>query len=126
MARILVVDDSGFQRKKTCRVLHRAGYETSDAPDGKAALEAIERETPDLVITDLNMPTMTGMELLAALQERGFTPPVVVLTSDVQDATREECMVHGAAEVMTKPVNDDRLLVTVESFLGPVQGEAAS
>ena len=125
MARILVVDDSGFQRKRTCRVLHRAGYETLDAADGKAALEAVEREAPDLVITDLNMPTMTGMEFLAALQERGITLPVVVLTSDVQEATREECVERGAAEVLNKPVNDDRLLVTVEAFVGPGQ-EAAS
>jgi CheY-like chemotaxis protein len=125
MARILVVDDSGFQRKRTCRVLHRVGYETFDAPDGKAALEIIERDAPDLVITDLNMPVMTGMEFLAALQERGLTLPVVVLTSDVQDATREQCIERGAAEVLNKPVNDDRLLVTVEGFLGPAQ-EAAS
>ena len=125
MARILVVDDSGFQRKRTCRVLHRAGYETIDAPDGKAALEAVERDAPDLVITDLNMPTMTGMEFLAAAQERGWTLPIVVLTSDVQDTTREECIERGAAEVLNKPVQDDRLLVTVEAFLGPAQ-EAAS
>ncbi len=125
MARILVVDDSGFQRKRTCRVLHRAGYETIDAPDGKAALEAVEREAPDLVITDLNMPTMTGMEFLVAAQERGWTVPIVVLTSDVQDTTREECIERGAAEVLNKPVQDDRLLVTVEAFLGPAQ-EAAS
>ncbi len=125
MARILVVDDSGFQRKRTCRVLHRAGYETIDAPDGKAALESVERDAPDLVITDLNMPTMTGMEFLAAMQERGLTLPIVVLTSDVQDTTREECIERGAAEVLNKPVQDDRLLVTVEAFLGPAQ-EAAS
>jgi len=125
MARILVVDDSGFQRKRTCRVLHRVGYETLDAPDGKAALEIVERESPDLVITDLNMPVMTGMEFLTALQERGVVLPVVVLTSDVQDTTREECLERGAAEVLNKPVNDDRLLVTVEGFLGPAQ-EAAS
>lgn len=125
MTRILVVDDSGFQRKRTCRLLHRAGYETLDAPDGKAALEAVEREAPDLVITDLNMPTMTGMELLEAVQERGLTLPIVVLTSDVQDTTREACMERGAAEVLNKPVHDDRLLVTVEAFLGPAK-EAAS
>jgi two-component system chemotaxis response regulator CheY len=125
MARILVVEDSGFQRKKTCRVLHRAGYETMDAPDGRVALECVEHDQPDLVITDLNMPNMTGMEFLAALQERGIVLPVVVLTSDVQDATREECIERGAAEVLNKPVNDDRLLVTVEGFIGPAQ-EAAS
>ncbi len=106
-------------------MLHRVGYETVDAPDGKAALEIVEREAPDLVITDLNMPVMTGMEFLAALQERGLALPVVVLTSDVQDATREECLERGAAEVLNKPVNDDRLLVTIEGFLGPGQ-EAAS
>jgi len=125
MARILVVDDSGFQRKRTCRVLHRAGYETLDAPDGKAALEAVERDAPDLVITDLNMPTMTGMEFLAAVQERGLSLPIVVLTSDIQETTREECIERGAAEVLNKPVNDDRLLVTVEAFLGPAQAAAS-
>jgi twitching motility two-component system response regulator PilH len=125
MARILVVDDSGFQRKRTCRVLHRAGYETLDAPDGRAALEAVERDAPDLVITDLNMPTMTGMEFLAAVQERGLSLPIVVLTSDLQETTREECIERGAAEVLNKPVNDDRLLVTVEAFLGPAQAAAS-
>ena len=126
MARILVVDDSGFQRKKTCRILHRAGYESVEAADGALGLAAIVEHEPDLVVTDLNMPNMTGMELLEALQEQGTDVPVVVVTSDVQEVTREECMERGAAEVLGKPVSEDRLRLTIEAFLGPMeQSESA-
>ncbi len=119
MARILVVDDSGFQRKKACRVLERAGYETCAAADGQEALKSIEEDPPDFVVTDLNMPNMSGMELLDALQARGSDIPVLVVTSDVQESTREEAIERGAAEMLNKPVSEDRLIVTIQNFLGP-------
>ncbi|MCK4305576.1 MAG: response regulator [Candidatus Eisenbacteria sp.] len=124
MARILIVDDSGFQRKRMCRVLNRAGYDTQEASDGQKALEAIEECVPDFIVTDLNMPNMTGMELLAKAQERDVDIPIIVLTSDVQDTTREECIERGAAEVMNKPYNEDRLLLAIETYLGPQEDVA--
>ncbi len=125
MARILVVDDSAFQRKKICRMLERAGHQTYQAVDGQDALRNVESGAPDMVVTDLNMPNMTGMEFLSTLREQGSELPVLVVTSDVQDSTREECMMLGAAELLNKPVNEDRLRIMVEGFIGPGQ-EAAS
>ena len=68
------------------------------------------------------MPVMTGMELLTGVQEKGLDIPVVVVTSDIQDTTREEALERGAAELLNKPVNEDRLRVTIEGFLGPTEG----
>ncbi|MBU1701240.1 MAG: response regulator [Candidatus Eisenbacteria bacterium] len=125
MAKILVVDDSSFQRKKVGRLLERIGFEICEAEDGLGALRAVEETKFDLVITDLNMPKMDGLEFLERLREGEHDLPVIVLTSDVQESTRELCLEFGAAEFLNKPIVADRLRLAVESFLGP-QGEAAA
>ena len=122
MAMVLVVDDSAFQRKKTCRMLERGGYQSCQAEDGQDALRVIEEECPDFIISDLNMPNMSGMELLTAMMEQEIGIPVLVVTSDVQDATREEAMEKGAAGVLNKPLNEDKLRITIEGFLGAQDG----
>ncbi len=123
MALVLVVDDSAFQRKKTCRMLERGGFETTEASDGEKALEVVKAKQLDFILSDLNMPNMTGIELLRKLQEQENDIPIAIITSDVQETTREECMEHGAAEVLNKPFNEDKLRIMLENYLGPQEGE---
>lgn len=118
MALVLVVDDSAFQRKKVCKMLERGGYQSCQAEDGRNALRVIEEESPDFILCDLNMPNMGGMELLRVMMEREISIPTLVVTSDVQEATKEEALEYGAAGVLNKPLNEDVLRVTIDGFLG--------
>lgn len=118
MAAVLIIDDSRFQRGLIRRAVEAAGHEALDAADGRAGLELSADVTPDVVLMDLVMPGIDGMELLGLFQERGFTAPVVVLTSDVQDSTRARCLALGAAAFVNKPVQAIELRAVIDEVLG--------
>ena len=82
-ATVLVVDDSMLVRHTVCRWLEERGFQVEAVSNGAEALEAVERKTPDLIITDLEMPRMTGSQLLSAVKSRPRSAhvPVVVLSS---------------------------------------------
>jgi len=82
MFRVLVIDDSMLIRHTVCRFLEERGFEVEAADDGLSALEPLRLRPPDLVVTDMNMPGMTGGDLIAYLKARQETAsiPVVVLT----------------------------------------------
>jgi diguanylate cyclase (GGDEF)-like protein len=87
VTRVLVVDDNLIVRRLTCARLRAAGYAVDDAPDGQAAIEAFERVPFHVVITDVSMPRLDGLELLAALRGRERPPEVILLTgSHASDA----------------------------------------
>ncbi|MFN8105566.1 MAG: response regulator [Acidimicrobiia bacterium] len=118
MAAVLIIDDSRFQRGVIRRAVEAAGHEALEAADGHAGLERSVAVAPDVVLMDLVMPGIDGMELLGLFRERGFTAPVVVLTSDVQDSTRARCLDLGAAAFVNKPVQEVELRAVIDDVLG--------
>ncbi len=106
MSSILIADDSMFQRFMLRKIASSLGHEVIEAADGSQLLEKAQASPPDLILMDLNMPGLSGMEVLEALKERGSALKVVVITADIQHTTRARCMDLGAAEVMNKPLDD--------------------
>jgi len=117
MARILVTDDSNFLRRRTCAILKEAGHDILEADTGNACLEAITEHSPDVLFLDLVMPEMDGFEVLQALQDAAYDLPVIVLTADIQDTVKTECMKLGAAGFINKPPKTDEVLATLAMAL---------
>jgi len=118
MAKILIVDDSSFQRRLVRGLLTRMGHEVSEADSGSAGLDALETEAPDLMIVDLLMPDLTGYQVLERLQWSSVATPRIVLTADVQDAARLQCLELGASHVLNKPPKEEQLREAIEKALG--------
>lgn len=126
MPTVLVVDDARFARVTVIRHLHSAGYKTLEASDGQNALETIEahRDDIDVILSDMLMPNLDGVGLLAALQERDIRIPCIMLTADIQATTREKCEALGCFGFINKPPSAERVLPVVASALE--RGEKAS
>jgi two-component system, chemotaxis family, chemotaxis protein CheY len=116
--RILVVDDSGMARRGTRRVLEGAGYAVAEAEDGIAALERYFVDKPDLVVLDLVMKGMYGLEVLSKLRELDPAARVIVLSADIQTSSRQMVNDAGAAAFLNKPVAADDLLAAISGALG--------
>ncbi len=114
MIRVLVVDDDGAARAAMKALLTAKGYETDIAVDGQAAIERLVELPPDLVVTDLEMPRMNGMDLLKELHERHPELPVIVVTSASNVQSAVAAMRAGATDYITKPVEFEDLLVAIE------------
>jgi chemosensory pili system protein ChpA (sensor histidine kinase/response regulator) len=119
---VVVADDSISVRKFVGRMLEKAGYRVRLASDGLEASEIIAEVGCHLVITDLEMPRMNGYELLAHLRQDPMTSriPVLVVTSRAGAKHRDRAMKEGASAFLTKPVQEDQLISTVESLVEPV------
>ena len=120
MTRILVVDDSALARRMLSTLLSGAGYEVLEAEDGDVALEQYFLNKPDLVMLDLVMRGLNGLELLTKLKELDPSARVVVATADIQDLTRQMVMEHGAKGYVTKPFKASEVLNAVAAALKEV------
>ncbi len=114
MAKILVVDDKEMMRDSVATILGRRGHTVATAPGGEAALERIAEKRPDAVITDLQMPGMSGLDLLAAIRRIDEGLPVVFMTAYGSVETAVEAMREGAFDYVTKPFGGDELAISVE------------
>jgi|TARA_Y100000294_G_C8337568_1_gene249335 CheY-like chemotaxis protein len=110
------VDDSLFQRRNVRRILKNEGHEILEASDGAEAMGIIDSDDPDFVVLDLLMPNVDGIGVLTSLSDRMSSPTVIVLTSDVQDSTKKQCLNLGASMVMNKPPDADELRQAVNGF----------
>ena len=117
--RILVVDDSGLARRRTRTILEGAGYEVAEAEDGISALERYFLSKPDIVVLDLVMKGMYGLEVLAKLREIDPAARVIVVSADVQKSSHELVAAAGASGFLMKPVDPDQILQLVRSTLEP-------
>jgi len=115
--KILLVDDSGMARRSSRQILESAGYVVAEAEDGLVALERYFLEKPDLVLLDLVMKGMNGLDVLKKLTEMDDRARVIVLSADVQDSSRELAEAAGAAHFLNKPVQRDALLSAIERVL---------
>ena len=117
MVKILVIDDSSFQRKIISSILKEEGYELVTAENGKDAIESLSTSVPDLIISDLLMPEFDGFYLLEQMNAGKVKIPTLIVTSDIQKPTREKCYQMGARGLINKPVHKDSLLPTVKKIL---------
>ena len=118
MARILVVDDSGLSRRISRRILEGAGHEVVDSPDGLTALERYALDRPDLVLLDVTMAEMDGLEVLRQLRAMDPEARVVMVTADVQTSTQVLAEAGGAVGFVPKPLAAEAVLHAVEAALG--------
>lgn len=103
MAKVLIIDDTLFMRGLMADIVEGSGHQPIQAGDGIEGLEAIERDNPDLVFLDLSMPRMDGFGVLKALREKATSPPVIVLSADIQPQIKERVLNLGAMDFMNKP-----------------------
>ena len=117
---IIVADDSISVRKFVGRMLEKNGYRVKLAADGMEAAELVSQHGCHLVITDLEMPRMTGYELMVQLRQNPSTRriPVMVVTSRAGAKHRDRAMKEGASSFLTKPVQEDQLIAAVEQLMG--------
>jgi len=117
---IVVVDDSISVRKFVGRMLEKNGYRVNLAADGLEAAELVAQQGCHLVITDLEMPRMTGYELMVQLRQSPSTRriPVMVVTSRAGAKHRDRALKEGAVAFLTKPVQEDQLIAAVEQLIG--------
>ncbi|MBQ6057050.1 MAG: response regulator [Treponema sp.] len=118
--KILAVDDSVSIRKSITFILGQEGYEVVEAVDGNDALAKARAEKFDLVITDINMPGMDGIELIKNLrQEAGYKfTPLIALTTENQMSKMEEGKAAGATGWIVKPFVAEKLLAVVKKVTG--------
>ena len=115
--KVLLVDDSGLARRSTRRVLEQAGYTVVEAEDGLSALERFALEKPDLVLLDLVMAGMYGLDVLARLREMDPGARVVVMSADIQTSSRDLVQSAGASGFITKPAAPAAVVAMVEKVL---------
>ena len=119
MIRVLVADDSRVMRQIVIRTLRQAGYDwdVREAADGAQALEAIRADEPDVVLSDWNMPEMTGIELLRRLRQEGFGTPFGFVTSEGSPEMREKAEAAGALFLIAKPFTPEGFREVIEPVL---------
>ena len=119
MSTVLIVDDSPSMRQLIKTTLEAAGHRVIQAVDGVDALAAAQHNDLDLVITDVHMPNMDGITLVAKLRELEATrlTPILVLTTELDDERKKQARANGATGWMNKPIDDVRMLTTIARVL---------
>jgi two-component system chemotaxis response regulator CheY len=116
-AKILLVDDSALARRSVRQMLESAAYVVVEAEDGLVALERYFLEKPDLVLLDLVMNGMMGLDVLQKLHEMDPKVRAIVVSADIQHSSRELAVAGGARDFLNKPVDRGSLLKAVAAVL---------
>jgi len=118
-ARILVIDDDEKTREIMRLILEKKGYETVEAESGESALEAMKAELPDLILLDVEMPGISGFEVVKRLKadSRTRTIPVIMVTGLGDQSSRLEALANGAEDYLPKPVDPTELWMRVRNHL---------
>ena len=115
--KILIVDDSALSRRTLRRICETAGYDVVEANDGMTALEVYFLEKPRLVLLDLVMKGMYGLDVLAKLREMDPNALVIVASADIQSSTRQMSAEAGAQAFINKPFVSEQVIAAVEAAL---------
>lgn len=117
MAKILVIDDSGWARRVLRQTLEPLGHEVVEAASGLAGLEAYAVHAPDLVLLDLTMEDMGGLEVLGRVREMDPGARVIVVSADIQRSTGRDVADAGAFRFLAKPAEPAELVEAVQAAL---------
>ncbi len=118
MSRVLAVDDTRALRAMLADCLRKGGHEVVLACDGVEALEALRAHQPDMVITDLNMPRMNGLDFIEAARKepQGRDLPMLLLTTETAQALKDRARQVKATGWLTKPFDPEQILGLVEQL----------
>ena len=117
MSTILIVDDSAVARRRARNILEEAGHQVTEVEDGMAAIESYFLTRPDIVLLDLVMKGMYGLEVLTKLRELDEDARVIVVSADVQHSSHQLAKEAGAVGFLTKPFDADEILSLIRSTL---------
>lgn len=119
MSRILIIDDAFSVRASVQHILETLGYEVFAFEDGREALQFARKEAVDLIITDLNMPVMSGMALIGCLRniEAYRNTPILVLTVETADDKKRKAKSIGATGWINKPFTADRIKAAIHKAI---------
>ncbi len=118
-ATVLYVEDNEFNRKIVRQLLTRTTYRLREAPDGEAALGMVRQERPDLILMDVQLPKMSGLDVTRALRGDPATAdvPIIVVTSFALSGDEQRAMAAGASAYIAKPYSPRELLELIHTFL---------
>lgn len=119
MKTVLTVDDSASVRQMVSFTLRKAGYEVVEAVDGKDGLNKISSGKFDLIVTDLNMPNVDGIQLIASVRKlpgHAFVP-ILMLTTESQAEKKDAARKAGATGWIVKPFNADQLIAVIQKLV---------
>ncbi len=123
---ILIVDDEPYMIRLLQHHVERAGYQMVKAVNGREALEKVEAEKPDLIIMDVMMPELNGLEVLSQIRQKSETArlPVIIMTANAQRFTKEEAETAGVSAFLTKPFSPTQLMEEIRRQLGESEGSS--
>ena len=114
MAKILVVDDEPPIRELLKKYLSARGYRVRVASDGQQALALVDQKSPDLIVLDVHMPGMNGIEVLKKLRAKNYAGAVIFLTSSQDETLLRKGLELGSLDILGKPVDLERLELTIQ------------
>ena len=117
MFRILVAEDDNQLRQLFCRVLQRSGFDPIPAADGQEALDLLEKEYVDLIVSDIMMPRVDGYELVQTLRDSGSQVPVLLITAKDRFQDMQLGFLSGTDDYMVKPVNVNEMVLRINALL---------
>ena len=115
--KVLIVDDESLVRWSLRQKVQEWGYQPIEADTGSAALKAVQNESPDLVLLDLRLPDISGIEVLHQFRQTGYAAPVIMITADSRDNVRDALLNLGAFQFFEKPVEFDKLEFAIRNAL---------
>lgn len=117
--KVVIADDSRVMRQIVIRTLRQAGYswDITEASDGAESLQLAQQLRPDLVLSDWNMPEMTGIEMLRTMRAQGMDIPLGFVTSEGSPEMREQAEAAGALFLIAKPFTAESFRETIDPFL---------
>lgn len=119
MKRILVVEDVEVNRDLLCQILEE-DYEVLEAVDGRDGLEKAQQEKPDLILTDMLMPEMNGIELAEALRQMPefAETPIIAVTAQAMAGDADAAIKAGCTDYVAKPIDEDELMEKIAKHIG--------
>jgi len=124
--KVLLAEDNAVNRKLATKLLEKHGHAVVSTENSREALDALERESADAVLMDIQMPVMDGLEAIRAIRAKeegsGTHLPIIVLTAHAMKGDREKCFEAGADEYLTKPIRTNELLAALNQFAGRDNG----
>ncbi len=118
MATIMIVDDSAYARRVHRAILEAAGHAVIEASSGTEAIEKFSLDRPDLVLLDLSMEDLDGLEVLRTLRALDSQARVIVVSANVQRSTEQAVAEGGANRFLHKPANAQELVAAVDALVG--------
>ena len=118
MALVLITDDAAFSRRMIKKAVQADHHEAIEAANGHECLEMVAAHTPDCILLDLLMPELDGFGVLQQLRDRDSKIPVIVLSADIQESARQQCLELGALTMLNKPPKAPEIQDAIKKALG--------